>query len=97
MAEVSSEVGVIVTLVERFEHQRLPRVHDLKQKVEEGELLTESEMAYLDEIITDAMKNKPLIDRHPEWQRFCAEVVHLYNEITERALENEKRARNPLP
>jgi hypothetical protein len=31
-----------------------------------------------------------LIDKHPEWQKFCAEVVHLYEEITEKALQNEK-------
>jgi hypothetical protein len=37
------------------------------------------------------MHSKPLMDRHPEWQSFCAYVVHLYEEITEMALRNEEK------
>jgi hypothetical protein len=32
------------------------------------------------------------MDRHPEWQQFCSEVIHLFQEITEKALKNEKCA-----
>ena len=90
MDEHDKEDGVILALIERFERQRLPRILELKEKVERAERLDEAEMAFLEEIIADAMHNKPLIDKHPEWQKFCAEVVHLYEEITEKALENEK-------
>ena len=38
----------------------------------------------------DAQQSKHLIDRHPEWHSFCSYVVHLYETITEKALENEK-------
>jgi len=30
--------------------------------------------------------------RHPEWQEFCAEVIHFYEEIAEKALENKKKS-----
>lgn len=90
MNEDHKEDGVILALIERFERQRLPRILELKEKVERAERLDEAEMAFLEEIIADAMHNKPLIDKHPEWQKFCAEVVHLYEEITEKALENEQ-------
>ena len=44
------------------------------------------------QVTIDAQRGKRLIDRHPEWQEFCAEVIHLYEEIAEKALENEKKS-----
>jgi len=90
MNEDDKEDGVILALIERFERQRLPRILELKEKVDRKEILDDSEMEFLEGIIADAMHNKPLIDKHPEWQEFCAGVVHLYEEITEKALENEQ-------
>jgi hypothetical protein len=90
MQDETKEDGVILALIERFERQRLPRILELKDKVDRAELLDESEMEFLQGVIVDAQHNKPLIDKHPEWQKFCAEVVHLYEEITEKALQNEK-------
>ncbi len=92
MTDVSKEDGIILALIDRFEKHRLPRVLDLKEKVDKGELLNESDMAFLEKVIEDAIQNKPLIDKHPEWQEFCAGVVHLYEQITEKALENEERS-----
>jgi len=90
MDEDTKEDGVIMALIERFERQRLPRILELKEKVDRSELLDESDMEFLQGVIDDAVHNKPLIDKHPEWQEFCAEVVHLYEEITEKALQNEQ-------
>jgi hypothetical protein len=90
MAKPSSEDGVILVLIKRFEKQRLPRLMTLKERVDRGETLSNEDIEFLSMIIHDAQQNKHLIDRHPEWQSFCAYVVHLYETITEKALENEK-------
>ncbi|MGB5397929.1 MAG: hypothetical protein WBN96_12335 [Gammaproteobacteria bacterium] len=90
MTQLSKEEGVILTLIERFEKQRLPRLLELKEKSDSGECLSEDDVAFLDTVIKDAQNSKHLIDRHPEWQTFCAKVVHLYETITEKSLENEK-------
>jgi hypothetical protein len=90
MTAPSSEDGIILALIDRFEKQRLPRLQALKAKTENGERLTSEEIEFLDTVIHDAQKSKQLIDRHPEWHVFCANVVHLYETITEKALENEK-------
>lgn len=92
MTELSKEEGVILTLIDRFEKQRLPRLLELKEKADTGECLSEDDIAFLDTVIHDAQNSKHLIDRHPEWQSFCAKVVHLYETITEKSLENEKRS-----
>ena len=90
MLDASEEDGVILMLIERFEKQRFPRLRALKELVDRGELLSDDDIEFLDTVIHDAQQSKRLMDRHPEWQLFCAEVVHLYETITEKALENEK-------
>ena len=90
MTRPSHEDGVILALIDRFEKQRLPRLKALKVKVDRGEVLSEGDVEFLDTIMHDAQQSKHLIDRHPEWHSFCSYVIHLYETITEKALENEK-------
>jgi hypothetical protein len=61
-----------------------------RKNTDNGELLSNDDIAFLDTVIHDAQQSKQLIDRHPEWQAFCAYVAHLYETITENALDNEK-------
>jgi hypothetical protein len=90
MTKPSDEDGVILALIERFEKQRLPRLLALREKVDRGESLSSEDIKFLDTVIHDAQQSKQLIDRHPEWHKFCSMVVHLYETITEKALDNEK-------
>ena len=92
MTESAGEIGVIHALIERFEEQRLPRLLEIKKRVDKGEVFSESDIRFIAQVTHDAQQSKPLIDRHPEWQKFCAEVIHLYEEITEKALNNEKKS-----
>ena len=55
-------------------------------------MLSEPDIQFLTQVIHDAQQSKRLIDKHPEWHKFCSEVIHLYNEITEQALNNEKQS-----
>ena len=92
MNDSADELGVIYALIERFEKQRLPRLLEIKERVDKGGLLSESDIQFITEVTHDAQRSKPLIDRHPEWHKFCAEVIHLYEEVVEKALENEKKS-----
>ena len=64
----------------------------LKARVEQGERLSEHDIAFLDEVFRDANRIMPLVDKHPEWQPLAARAISLYKEITEKALENEKQS-----
>lgn len=90
MTEPSDEDGVILALIDRFEKQRLPRLKALKEQVDSGELLSAGDVEFLETVMHDAQQSKHLIDRHPEWHSFCSYVIHLYETITEKALDNEK-------
>ena len=68
----------------------MPRLLDINEKVDAGESLLNEDLDFLENAIVDARKAIPLIDRHPEWHSFCSYVTHLYETVTEKALENEK-------
>ena len=90
MTDDSKDAGLIQVLAERLENQRLPRALALKEKVDQGETLTEFDITFLEEVFEDAQRIQPLLDRHPDWQPLAAKMIHLYKEITDKALETHK-------
>ena len=85
------DAGVIQTLLDRFNTQRLPRALGMNEKVERGETLEESEVEFLANILTDIRTLHPLMERHPELESLSIKALGLYTEITEKALANESR------
>ena len=92
MTDKSEDAGVIAVLVQRFESERLPRALDLKEKVDQGETLNDIDIAFLEQVLEDANKLGPLLERHDEYHKLVAQATSLYKEITDKALENEKSA-----
>jgi hypothetical protein len=86
------EERVLRALLINFEKHRLPRVLDIKEKVDRGEVLNDWEVAFLEGAITEAMRAKASVDRHPKFQAVYARAVRLYDEVTVQALKNEQRS-----
>lgn len=89
MATETRDAEMIQVLAERMEKQRLPRALSLKEHVDRGETLSEFDLQFLTEVFEDAQRIRPLLEQHPEWQSVAAKMIHLYKEITDKALENE--------
>jgi hypothetical protein len=87
------EAGIIQALAERLEKQRLPMALKLKEKVDQGGLLNDADIAFLEEVFAGSAQLKPMLDAHPEWQELAARMTRLYNEITATALKNEQGAK----
>jgi hypothetical protein len=89
MNESTEEAGIIQVLAMRFESQRLPRALALKEKVDQGERLNDMDIAFLEEVFSDSARIKPIIDKHPEWQKVYIQMAELYEDIMSKASENE--------
>ncbi len=84
------QAGVLEVVMDRFVNQRLPRILDIKAMVGRGEVLSDMDIRFLEEVFKDTRYYKLFADEHAEFQPLYAKVSHLYNEIAEKALANEQ-------
>ncbi len=90
MTDKQNEAGVLSVLIQRLESQRLPRLLEIKGRVDQGERLSDHDLHFLQEVLTDASRAAPMVANHPELADLAGKVTSLYHEITEQALANEK-------
>lgn len=83
---------VIATLLERLQKQRLPRLLDIRDKVDQGDKLDDYEMEFLEEVFTDARENEHYLEAADnDLKELFMKVLSLYKEITQKAMENEQK------
>ncbi len=90
MADLDADDGVAVALLNRLTEVRLPRALAIKEQVDRGEPLDDSEIAFLERVFEDAVANRSKWEQHPELAEIISKVAALYHEITAKALENEQ-------
>lgn len=95
MTENLNDIGVATALLERLTSQTLPRAFKIKERVDRSELLSQRDIDFLHTLSERAEEVRPLVNRLPEYQEVYAQMVHLYKEITEQALLNEKGSTPP--
>ena len=81
--------GVLTVVLERFEKQRLPRILDIMEMLNQGGTLNNFDILFLEDVLKDTQQYKHFADEHPEFQQLYARVAHLYDQMTARALANE--------
>lgn len=91
MAEISKDVGALTAIGERLVNTRLPRALEIKERVDSGEVLTDYDIRFLEEVFNDAREIGPILSQNPQYQDIAARVISLYKEITTKALENQQR------
>ncbi len=91
MNDSNNDAGIIVTLLDRMRTQRLPRALDIKAKVDRGERLDSFDIQFLQDVFEDSKVIQPKWEQHPELNEIIGAIIHLYHEITAKALENEER------
>ena len=91
ITQSEKEAAVAQALVERFQKQRLPRALEMKARVDRGEVLSEIDLAFLEEVRSDAERVKPYV-KTPEWKKIASQMLDLYLEILDKGIANEKKA-----
>jgi hypothetical protein len=92
----SKDAGMIQTLLDRLNKQRLPRALALKDQVDRGERLNDHDIQFLKLVFEDAGVAQGLADKHPEFQPLVARLIGLYSDITSKALANEQKDKGGL-
>jgi hypothetical protein len=92
MSASQKDAGTIQVMLKRLNDQRLPRALELKNKVDRGERLEDSDIDFLGRVFEDANQAQAYAARHPEYQALVTQLISLYSEITRKALENEQKS-----
>ncbi|MCB1688264.1 MAG: hypothetical protein KDI33_07255, partial [Halioglobus sp.] len=85
------DTGVIEALLARLNEYRLPRLLELKERVDRGEAIGDNDVQLLERVLDDGREIEPLIARNPKVQSVYAQVTALHAEITAKAVENEQK------
>lgn len=93
MSDPTDDAGTIQVLLDRLVKFRLPRTLAIKQRIDSGERLSETELEFLKKALRDAQEAEKYVVRNPEFHALGARIAQLYGEIINKALENEKGAR----
>ena len=92
MEKKIKDKAVLEILLERFQKQRLPRLLDIREKVNQGETLSDFDMDFLEQVFKDAKVNDHYLQTaDDELKALMMKVLALYKEITTIALENEQK------
>ena len=87
---MDKDAGTIAALMKRFNEYRLPRAKRMLERVNQGELLSDSDIGFLKRVFDDAKSAAPLVEANPEYHSLVSRATSLYTEILEKALANEQ-------
>lgn len=90
MSNPFQDTGIVTVMTAKLVEQRLPRLELLNAQLDRGEALTEYDFSFLEEALGDCRGYQPLFEQHPELQALASRAMHLYKEIMDKAIKNEK-------
>jgi hypothetical protein len=88
----TDDTGTIQALLDRLVRFRLPRAIAIKKRVDLGECLTDSDIRFLKSALRDAQEGYKFVSRNPEFHKLGLQMAQLYEEIVQKATENENGA-----
>jgi len=96
MEKDAKDQAVIEVLIERFDKQRLPRLLAIKENVDQGETLSDFDIEFLEQSFKDARQNEAYLQAaDDDLKELILKVISLYKDITDKALENERKGEDP--
>lgn len=91
MSDPRTELGVVQALLDRLVKHCLPRLVDIKQRVDDGQKLSDTDIEFLRESLEDAKETSRHVMQHPELEALASRVGALHADIIRAGTENERR------
>jgi hypothetical protein len=76
-------------LLEHYDRHTLPRMMDIKHRLDAGEKLNDTEISFLQDVFAEIHKIEPLIHRHPEYQVLFSRIADFCKALSMQAVSNE--------
>ena len=94
MNDTNKNKVMMSVLLERMAKRRLPRLIDIREKLGENKKLDRYDIEFLEKVFRETQENQHFIENAEEQLKtICLKIMSLYKEITEKALENENKAK----
>jgi hypothetical protein len=90
MSDHTDDAATIQALLERLVKFRLPRTLAIQKRVDNGECLTDEDIAFLKSAMEDAQDGQKFVARNPQFHTLGTQIAQLYGDIVRKALENEE-------
>ena len=90
MNQEIKDQGVIAVLLKRFEHDLYPRAKLLQSKVDNGGVLDNNDLSFLEKTLGDAHQVMAILSRHPEYASLAKEMLLMCEDIMSKSQQNSK-------
>ncbi len=84
-----SDQGTITALLQLFENSHYPRALRVKERLENGEALSDENMRFLQDALERVQQAVPIVKRNEQYQKLVGQVISFYSGIADLAVKNE--------
>jgi len=91
---LSRDKGTLVVLFNSYKNLRLPRARTIKNKLDNGDVLNDFDIKFLNSMLDDAHHLLSLQHENPEIGPILEELFSFYDNISKEALYNEEQLHN---
>jgi len=85
MTDQQKDAGVEQALLAKLEQQVLPKTLGIQRRVDAGEKLTDSDIAFLNNVLKGLSRDEEKVESNPKWNTLYTRLVYLYDRITQKA------------
>jgi len=84
-----SDQGTITALLQLFKKSHYPRALRVKERLENGEALSDEDMRFLQDALERVQQAVPIVKRNEQYQKLVGQVISFYSGIADLAVKNE--------